>query len=551
MRTSSLLLLLVSLAPAALPAQTPEQAFEAMLQAAKFFRDQVSTEGGYHFRYAEDLSFGRSEQALGPTQISVQRDGTPRVALAYLEAWRATDEKVFLDYARDAAHALVRGQLCSGGWPYVVEFDSAKRNDHDYRIAGNCADRRLRDYTTLDDNVSQAALRVVMRVDRALDFSDPAVHQAALAGLDGLLEAQYPNGAWPQRFVALPDMSNRTVRAASYPDNWPRQWPDLDYRDYYTLNDNTLADIIDAYLEAYRIYGDERYLDAAKRGGEFCLRAQMPEPQPAWAQQYDLDMHPAWARQFEPPSVTGGESQSVLRILLTLYRETGETRFLEPVPRALAYLKASALESSVDDPPRKRRTCPPGSRCLARFYELRTNKPLYVTKGDMIRGEGVGLLRPNGYELSYDGADGIRHYSLWSNGDDLDAIEAEYRALQAAAPGADRRPVDLHGLSPWREPEDRAQQASPTSEQVSRILSGLDARGAWIQDGFAGRSDQVVSVYAAAPMVVRIGGRLIPLPEDGTVEVFRGAAPTVERMIVSSTFARNLETLARFVASAQ
>ncbi|MEZ5394620.1 MAG: hypothetical protein R2724_17540 [Bryobacterales bacterium] len=58
--------------------------------------------------------------------------------------------------------------------------------------------------------------------------------------------------------------------------------------------------------------------------------------------QYDRDMHPAWARIFEPPSVTGGESlKSAMRILLTLLpRETGDKRFLEPIPRA-SYLRSS------------------------------------------------------------------------------------------------------------------------------------------------------------------------------------------------------------------
>ena len=547
MRIFQILLLLLAPLQAPLEAQTREQAREALLRAAKFFLEQVSTEGGYHFRYAEDLSFGRSEQAEGPTQVSVQRDGTPRVGMAYLEAWQATGEPVLLEYARDAARALVRGQLCSGGWAYIIEFDAAKRPDHDYRADGGCAGRAPREYTTLDDNVSQAAARLLMRVDRALEFKDAEIHEAALAALDGLLEAQYPNGAWPQRFVALPEMSGRPVLDASYPESWSRDWPDLDYRDYYTLNDNTLADVIDAYLEAYRIYDDSRYLEAAKRGGEFCLRAQMPDPQPAWAQQYDLDMHPAWARQFEPPSITGGESQSVMRILLTLFRETGERRFLEPIPHAVAYLKASALETGADAPPRQRRACPPGSRCLARFYELRTNKPLYITKGDMIRAAGLGSLRPNGYELSYSGHNSITHYGMWSNGDDLDSIEETYRRLADSVPDAIRRPVELSGLSPWR--EDEGSGAAPSAERVARLIGSLDARGAWVEDGFAGRADSVVRVYAAAPMVVRIGVQLIPLPEDGVVEVFRGAAPTVERMIVSSTFARNLETLARFVRS--
>ena len=51
-------------------------------------------------------------------------------------------------------------------------------------------------------------------------------------------------------------------------------------------------------------------LAAAKRGGDFLLLAQMPEPQPAWCQQYHPDMHPVWARKFEPPAIACSESES-------------------------------------------------------------------------------------------------------------------------------------------------------------------------------------------------------------------------------------------------
>mgnify|MGYP005865230663 CR=1 FL=1 len=80
-------------------------------------------------------------------------------------------------------------------------------------------------------------------------------------------------------------------------------------------------------------------------------------------------MHPAWARAFEPPSVTGAETQSILRILMTLYRETGNKKYLEPIPRALGYLKRSLLPADSESEIRKRVEGP----TLARFYELKTN----------------------------------------------------------------------------------------------------------------------------------------------------------------------------------
>jgi len=58
----------------------------ALRKAAEFYWKKVSTEGGYHYYYAEDLSYGRSEHGEGPTQVEVQREATPIVGLAFLRA---------------------------------------------------------------------------------------------------------------------------------------------------------------------------------------------------------------------------------------------------------------------------------------------------------------------------------------------------------------------------------------------------------------------------------------------------------------------------------
>src|SRR5690606_28233985 len=148
--------------------------------------------------YTADLSYGRSESAEGPTQVEVQREATPIVALAYLYAYDATGDRTYLEHARAAAHARLRGQLCSGGWDYLIEFDPEKRKQYDYRSDNNCGEDK-RGVTNLDDNVTQAAIRVMMRVDKALDFTDSAIHEGAVFALGKMREAQYPIGAWPQR----------------------------------------------------------------------------------------------------------------------------------------------------------------------------------------------------------------------------------------------------------------------------------------------------------------------------------------------------------------
>ena len=181
---------------------------------------------------------------------------------------------------------------------------------------------------------------------------------------------------------------------------------------------------------------------AAEKGGDFVILAQMPDPQPAWAQQYDAEMHPAWARKFEPPSVTGGESQSIMIMLLELYRQTGKPKYLEPIPRALAYLEASRL---------------PDGR-VARFYELETNKPLYFTRN---------------YKLTYSDADMPTHYSFKTGSNTLDNIRRGYEKLKATPPEKLAQPP-------------KKKTYPPSAEMITRtqaILAALDDRGRWIEQG--------------------------------------------------------------------
>jgi hypothetical protein len=73
-----------------------ERARAALRKAVEFYRTRVSTEGGYHFQYAEDLSYGRSEISEGGTRVEVQREGTPLVGMAYLDAYQATRDAYYL-----------------------------------------------------------------------------------------------------------------------------------------------------------------------------------------------------------------------------------------------------------------------------------------------------------------------------------------------------------------------------------------------------------------------------------------------------------------------
>jgi len=439
-----LVAMLLGTTASAAPAQdalTPQSARAALHKAVGFFRNKVSAEGGYLWKYSHDLKRREGEGRAGRGTSWVQPPGTPTVGEGLLEAWLTCGDPTLRSAAVDAGHHLVNGQLLSGGWDYRIETDPAKRKTYAYRIAGNPEGRNR---TTLDDNTTQSALRFLMHLDRALGYRDKQVHFAVEYALDALIKAQFPNGAWPQRYEEFPDAKKFPVRKASYQAKWSRTFPQQRYYSFYTFNDNSIADVVKTMIEAREIYGKLKYQVAAEKAGDFILLAQMPDPQPAWAQQYDLQMHPAWARKFEPPSVCGGESQGVMRTLIFLYRKTGREDFLEAVPRALKYLKASEISQGR----------------LARFYELKTNRPLYFTMK---------------YELVYTDTDLPTHYGF-QVGSKLDSIESAWRQAKRVGPS---RPLDASRLATRK----RRKLTPAISRRALAAITAMDSRGAWVEMG--------------------------------------------------------------------
>ena len=156
-----------------------DAAVAAMAKATHFFRTEVATEGGYLWKYKSDFSMREGEGVASPSTIWVQPPGTPAIGMVYLDAYGATGDSSYLEGAKDAARALVWGQLASGGWDYRINFDAERSQRWYYRrdvAAGKQRRDRQRNTTVLDDNTTQSALRLLMRVDKITQFADAKVH---------------------------------------------------------------------------------------------------------------------------------------------------------------------------------------------------------------------------------------------------------------------------------------------------------------------------------------------------------------------------------------
>src|SRR6266567_3415404 len=94
---------------------TRDEASAALKRAVTFFREKVSAEGGYLWRYSEDLALREGEEKATATMAWLQPPGTPAVGEAYLTAYERVTEPYLLDAAVETARALLKGQLHSGG----------------------------------------------------------------------------------------------------------------------------------------------------------------------------------------------------------------------------------------------------------------------------------------------------------------------------------------------------------------------------------------------------------------------------------------------------
>lgn len=445
---------------------SPDVIKTTIRQATTYYHTHVAVNGGYVYHYSLDLKTRWGEGPANPQQIWVQPPGTPTVGMAFLKAYEATGDNFYLYAARDAAMALAYGQLRTGGWSNQIDFsgmDLKKFGTKDYRYRDS--------HSSLDDGQTQTAIQLMVQVDAAFKFQHPHIHQSAKMALNALLAAQFPNGGFPQ--VWRGPVQKQPILKSNYPNyDWRTEGRIKNYWDYYTLNDNVCGYVADTLITAHEVYKDPRYLEALARLGDFLILAQMPDPQPAWAQQYNYNMQPMWARRFEPAAISGDESEEVIETLMKIAVATGNTKYLQPIQKALNYLKKSEL--------------PDGQ--LARFYELKTNRPLYMVR----KSKKV-------YQLTYDDSNLPSHYG-WKMNSHVDKLTVKYNAL-------------VKNLS---------QVLPPTkvkTSEVTLILQSLDQQGRWVST------------------------------HDGRKLVGQAKFPLNAKYLSSAVFAKNLTTLSNYLIS--
>lgn len=298
--------------------------------------------------------------------------GSTRAAVSWHEVLRQPAEWYGSVEAGAIATSVLQYQTKEGGWP--KNHDMTAPPDAEF-LAETKFDHRA---PTIDNDATSTELQFLARV-ATVQNSAPC-REAVIRGLDYLLASQYENGGWPQYFPLIPG-----------------------YYTHITYNDNAMANVlvilrdVSAGIAPWQFVDADRRAKAAdsvRRGTACILRTQVRQHGglTVWCAQHDeKTFAPAWARNFEPPSLSGDESVDLVRFLMSIAHPSPEV--IASVEGAIGWFQKVGIRGvRIDNSPgadgkKDRHVVPdPAAPVIwARFYELDTDRPIYIGRDRAIR----------------------------------------------------------------------------------------------------------------------------------------------------------------------
>ncbi len=306
--------------------------------------------------------------------------------------------------ARTIADNVIRWQSPKGGWPKNTDLTAAPSPEVLAELL------RHGGTNTIDNGATTTPLRFLALMVQAT--KDPGYRAAFDRGFDYLLAAQFQNGGWPQYFP---------LRKGYY--------------SHITYNDDAMVNVLALLRDASAAKPPFDFVDAPRRaraasavarGIDCILRTQIKQngKLTAWCAQHDeTTLEPAWARNFEPPSLSGGESAGIVRFLMEIEQPTPE--IIAAIESAMAWFQAVAIhgvrleEFTGADGKRDKRVVadPKAGPLWARFYELGTNRPIFTGRDKVVRYalSEIEHERRNGYSYYVTGASSLlgKDYPRW------------------------------------------------------------------------------------------------------------------------------------------
>ncbi|MBD0371352.1 MAG: pectate lyase [Pyrinomonadaceae bacterium] len=298
--------------------------------------------------------------------------------------WYASDEAV-----RIACNVLLY-QRETGGWPKNI--DMAKVLTEAERAS--LVRQKQETDSTIDNGATYTQLVYLARVYTARKIEGH--RQAFERGLDYLLKAQYANGGWPQYYP---------LRKGYYT--------------HITFNDDAMINVMRLLRDVAQKKSSYLFVDetrrslaerAVERGIELILKTQIvvDGKRTIWDAQYDeVTLKPAAARRFEPTALVSRESVSIVRFLMQI-KQPGP-QVIEAIEAAVNWFEKTKLSgirwverADPSKPQGFERVVvkdPNAGPLWARFYEMGTNRPIFVGRDAVIKYDVMEIEaeRRNGY----------------------------------------------------------------------------------------------------------------------------------------------------------
>ena len=290
-------------------------------------------------------------------------------------------------------------QRNTGGWPKNYPTKTPPTDKERQNII---ADQSKTD-STIDSGATHEEIRVL--AEAFAKSGDARFRDAALRGIQYLLNAQYKNGGWPQYF---PLRSN--------------------YSRHITFNDNAMIGAMTLLQDAGSCHEDFgfvpqemklRCVSAVERGIECVLRCQIKlnGQLTVWCAQHDeVSFVPRKARSYELPSLSGNESVGIVRFLMAL--DDPNERTVRAIEAAIAWFEQSKLQGirvvTVEGDEFERGfdrvvvEDPNAQPIWARFYDLQNQRPIFCSRD--------GIPRANLADISYERRNGyswLGDYAGW------------------------------------------------------------------------------------------------------------------------------------------
>lgn len=420
------------------------EVLETMKRATRYLQDCCAVKGGYVWAYADDFSRRWGEMEAYPTMVWIQPPGTATVGHVLLDAYHASGDEFFYEAAAEVASGLIAAQHPAGGWNYLHDFAGEESIQRWYDTIGKNG-WRLEEFhhyygnATFDDAGTSEASQFLLRM--YLEKREDTYEAPLQRAISFVLDSQYDNGGWPQRYPFVEDA----------PDLHGRP----DYTRYITFNDDVADENIKFLLMVYQALGDERALESIMSAMEIFPATLQPSPQAGWGLQHTLDtLEPIGARSYEPTALVTSSTAGNAAQMMDFYEWTGERRFLEPLPDVFDWLESVRLA-----PEQVVMT----GREYPTFIEIGTNKALINHRrgSNVINGE---------YYQDYNPENPIRHYSQWRS-INLEGLRERYAQLMETSPEEVRANSPLIRQDGFALPK----YFSVTSLEVSDLNSNIGA----------------------------------------------------------------------------